>query len=128
MSEQNNLIVYCEFEHGKVADVSLELLTKARELANALGCKAEALVLGTNLGGVEKELASYGADIVWIGSIAAEVSTAVNGQPFVSSHAGKTAHYVDTEFQTEGVYVIGNRFEAFAACRRRKSFNRRDKS
>ena len=63
----NNIFVYCENENGRIADVSLELLTKARELANTLGCKVEALVLGTNLGGVEKELASYGADIVWIG-------------------------------------------------------------
>ena len=62
----NNIFVYCENENGRIADVSLELLTKARELANTLGCKVEALVLGTNLGGVEKELASYGADIVWM--------------------------------------------------------------
>ena len=30
MSEKNNLIVYCEFDDGKVADVSLELLTKGK--------------------------------------------------------------------------------------------------
>lgn len=27
---QNNLIVYCEYEDGNIADVSLELLTKGR--------------------------------------------------------------------------------------------------
>ena len=26
--DQNNLIVYCEYDEGKVSDVSLELLTK----------------------------------------------------------------------------------------------------
>ena len=53
-------------EGGKVADVSLELLTKGRELADTLGCKLEAVVIGDNLDGVEKELAKYGADTVWV--------------------------------------------------------------
>lgn len=50
----NNIFVYCENEEGKVADVSLELLTKGRVLADTLGCELEALVLGHNLAGVEK--------------------------------------------------------------------------
>ena len=62
----NNIFVYCEIENGKVADVSLELLTKGRELADTLGCKLEALALGEGLEGVEKELAAYGADTVWV--------------------------------------------------------------
>ncbi len=62
----NNIFVYCEIENGKVADVSLELLTKGRELADTLGCKLEALALGEGLDGVEKELAKYGADTVWM--------------------------------------------------------------
>ena len=62
----NNIFVYCEIENGKVADVSLELLTKGRELADTLGCKVEALALGEGLDGVEKELAKYGADTVWV--------------------------------------------------------------
>ena len=44
----NNLIVYCEIEDGIIADVSLELLTKGRSLANQLNCKLEALVIGSN--------------------------------------------------------------------------------
>ena len=62
----NNIFVYCEIESGKVADVSLELLTKGRELADTLGCKLEALAIGEGLRGVEKELALYGADTVWV--------------------------------------------------------------
>ncbi|MDE5799704.1 MAG: electron transfer flavoprotein subunit alpha, partial [Paramuribaculum sp.] len=46
MKDQNNLIVYCEFDEGKVADVSLELLTKGRELATKLGVNLEAVVVG----------------------------------------------------------------------------------
>jgi len=65
MTDNNNLIVYCEFEDGHVADVSLELLTKGRELADKLGVKLEAVVIGDNLDGMEKEIFPYGADVVY---------------------------------------------------------------
>ena len=65
MTDQNNLIVYCEFDEGKIADVSLELLTKGRELASKLGVKLEALVIGDNLDGVEDQIFPYGADVVY---------------------------------------------------------------
>lgn len=61
----NNLIVYCEIEDNIIADVSLELLTKGRTLASKLNCKLEALVIGSNLEGVEKQLFPYGVDIVY---------------------------------------------------------------
>ena len=61
----NNLIVYCEFDDGRIADVSLELLTKGRELANKLGVKLEALVIGHNLKGVEEQVFPYGVDTVY---------------------------------------------------------------
>ena len=62
----NNLIVYCEIEDGIIADVSLELLTKGRALATRLNCKLEALVIGSQLDGVEKQIFPYGADTVYI--------------------------------------------------------------
>lgn len=65
MTDNNNLIVYCEFEHGKVADVSLELLTKGRVLADCLGVKLEALVIGDKLDGIENTLFPYGTDVVY---------------------------------------------------------------
>lgn len=65
MSNKNNLIVYCEFEDGKVADVSLELLTKGRVLATQLGVKLEALIVGDNLDGIENQVFPYGADVVY---------------------------------------------------------------
>ena len=60
----NNIFVYCEVENGIVADVSLELLTKGRKLANQLNCQLEALVIGSNLKGVESQLFPYGVDRV----------------------------------------------------------------
>ena len=65
MADNNNLIVYCEYEDGRVADVSLELLTKGRVLADRLGVKLEALVIGDKLDGVEKQIFPYGADTVY---------------------------------------------------------------
>lgn len=62
MSDKNNLIVYLEYEDGRVADVSLELLTKGRSLANQLGCKLEAVVAGDKLDGIEKQVMPYGVD------------------------------------------------------------------
>lgn len=62
----NNIFVICEIDEGKIADVSLELMTKGRTLANNLKCKLEALAIGHKLKGIEKELYTYGADKVWI--------------------------------------------------------------
>ena len=62
----NNVFVYIEVEEQQIADVSLELLTKGRELANTLGVKLEAVVIGNNITGLAPELAKYGADTVWV--------------------------------------------------------------
>lgn len=60
----NNVFVYCEIEGTTVADVSLELLTKGRKLASQLGCQLEAIIAGSGLEGVEKQVLPYGVDRV----------------------------------------------------------------
>ena len=65
MADINNLIVYCEYEDGKVSDISLELLTKGRTLATQLNVKLEALVIGDKLEGIENQLFPYGVDTVY---------------------------------------------------------------
>lgn len=65
MADNNNLIVYCELDEGRIADVSLELLTKGRKLADRLGVKLEALVVGSDLDGIESQIFPYGADTVY---------------------------------------------------------------
>jgi electron transfer flavoprotein alpha subunit len=62
----NNIIVYCENENGKMADISYELLTKGRRLAAQLQCRLDALVVGANLKGIENELFAYGAERVFV--------------------------------------------------------------
>ncbi len=59
----NNIFVYCEIENGKIADVSLELLTKGRGLAAQLGCKVEALAIGSKLSGIERTTLRYWDEI-----------------------------------------------------------------
>jgi len=62
----NNIFVICEIDEGKLADVSLELMTKGRSLANQIKCQLEALVVGHKLDKIEQQLYLYGADKVWV--------------------------------------------------------------
>jgi len=62
----NNLFVICELDNGKVAEISLELLTKGRKLADRINCKLEALVIGYKLKGIEEEIYPYGVEVVWL--------------------------------------------------------------
>ena len=62
----NNVFVYCELEGTTVADVSLELLTKGRKLANQLNCQLEAIVAGNGLEGIEKQVLPFGVDKVHV--------------------------------------------------------------
>ena len=59
----NNVFVYCELEGTTVAEVSQELLTKGRKLANTLGVQLEAVVAGSEIvGKVESQILPYGVD------------------------------------------------------------------
>lgn len=60
----NNIIVYCETDNGALCDVSLELMTKARDLAGSLSCNVEALLIGHSVAGLADTLYKYGASVV----------------------------------------------------------------
>ena len=62
----NNVFVYCEIEEGRVADVSLELLTKGRKLANDLKCKLEAVAIGNGLTTVREQVSHFGVDKLYL--------------------------------------------------------------
>ena len=62
----NNVFVYCEIEDGQVAEVSQELLTKGRTLANELNCKLEAIAIGHELGGIAEQVIPYGVDKLYL--------------------------------------------------------------
>ena len=61
-----NVWVFIEQEAGKIADVSLELVCKGRELAAQLGVKTEAVLLGNNVAGCADTLFAYGCDNVFL--------------------------------------------------------------
>lgn len=58
----NNVFVYLEIEGATVIDVSLELLTKGRKLANQLDCQLEAVAAGHNLSDIAKQVLPFGVD------------------------------------------------------------------
>ena len=59
----NSVFVYCEIEGTQVAEVSQELLTKGRKLANMLGVQLEAVAVGHGITGkVEEQILPYGVD------------------------------------------------------------------
>ena len=61
----NNVLVYCELsEKHSIADISLELCTKGRQLATRLGCKLQAALLGDDVKAVAESLFPYGVDEV----------------------------------------------------------------
>ena len=63
----NNVFVYCEIEGTTVMEVSQELLTKGRKLADELGVQLHAVVAGTGIKGkVEDQILPYGVDKLFV--------------------------------------------------------------
>ena len=63
----NNVLVYCELsEKNTIADISLELCTKGRQLATRLGCRLQAAVLGGDVQAAAGSLFTYGVDDVFV--------------------------------------------------------------
>ena len=61
----NNIFVYCEVtEERSIADVSLELLSKGRKLADDLKVKLEAVVIGHKVVKPEALLYPFGVDVI----------------------------------------------------------------
>ena len=60
-----SVFVYCEItEEGNVAEVSLELLSKGRKLANELSTNLEAVLIGYKLDEIPAHIIPYGVDVV----------------------------------------------------------------
>jgi len=66
MSAENSVMVYIQQSGGKAAEVSLELVSKARELAGKLNVGVSAAIFGENVAGEVSRLASIGADTVYL--------------------------------------------------------------
>ncbi len=62
----DSILVYIEVDHEEVAGVSLELISKARELANELGVGVSALLIGDSVQNFSNRLFSYGCDYIYL--------------------------------------------------------------
>jgi electron transfer flavoprotein alpha subunit len=67
MGENRKVWVFAEVQDGKVAEVSLELITKARELAAQMGeGRVGAFLLGHGVAGLAETLFAYGCNDVYL--------------------------------------------------------------
>ena len=62
----NNILVFCEVtEEQHIAEVSLELCSKARKLADRLNSRLDAIVIGNKINNIEGQLYPYGVDSIF---------------------------------------------------------------
>lgn len=66
-SDFRDILVILETRGDRIAKTSLEVLTKARELGDALGARVEALILGQEVDDLGETAIHMGADIVLLG-------------------------------------------------------------
>ncbi|MGL5069140.1 MAG: electron transfer flavoprotein subunit alpha/FixB family protein [Sarcina sp.] len=66
LADYNGVWVFAEQREGELQKVSLEILGEGRKLADKLGTKLTALVLGDNIGGLGEVLGAHGADEVLV--------------------------------------------------------------
>ncbi len=66
LSEYKNVWVFAEQREGALMNVAIELLGEGRKLADELGCKLCALLLGKDVAPLADDLFSYGADKVYL--------------------------------------------------------------
>ncbi len=64
IADYKGVWVFAEQRDGKLQKISLELLGKGRELADKLGVDLTAILLGSDIDAIAKELVAYGADKV----------------------------------------------------------------
>jgi len=65
LADWSGVWVYCEFRHGQLAQVSLELLGVGRKLADALGVELASVLIGHETGETADLLIGYGSDKVY---------------------------------------------------------------
>ncbi len=66
MTNEQNVWVFIEQEDGRIADISLELLAKARELADILGSQVWGLLCGDHIADLTEVVIQQGADHVLV--------------------------------------------------------------
>lgn len=91
-SQYKNVFVFVEQREGNIQGVAIELLGKARNLADSLGENVYAILLGKNIEDKSENLIAYGADKVIIAS------------------CDELEEYT-TEAYTQAIYQIANEYK-----------------
>jgi electron transfer flavoprotein alpha subunit/NAD-dependent dihydropyrimidine dehydrogenase PreA subunit len=65
-SDRQGVWIFAEQREGRLARVSLELLGKARQLADRLGQEVSAVLLGDRVSGLSETLIRFGADRIYL--------------------------------------------------------------
>ena len=91
-SQYKNVFVFVEQREGNIQGVAIELLGKARNLADSLGENVYAMLLGKNIEDKSENLIAYGADKVIIAS------------------CDELEEYT-TEAYTQAIYQIANEYK-----------------
>jgi len=63
---EGNVMVFCETDKGKVIDLSKELLSSGKKLADTLNVELDAIVLGDNIEDISNQISKYGVDNIYI--------------------------------------------------------------
>ncbi len=66
MSSNNSVMVFIQQDNSKVADVSIELLSKARDLADQLNVSVTGAFIGDGIKGEAEKLIPYGVDEIFV--------------------------------------------------------------
>ena len=66
VNRKGEVWVFAEQHGGKLEDIPLELMSKARHLAGILGVQLAAVLLGSNCKTIAKKLIQYGSDKVYL--------------------------------------------------------------
>jgi len=66
VNRQGEVWVFAEQHDGRLEDTPIELMSKARHLADTLGVKLAATLVGSNTNGLADTLIQYGADKVYL--------------------------------------------------------------
>lgn len=65
-NEYRNIWVFAEAKGGFIAPETRQVMYKARELGDLLGARVQAVLMGTGVEGMAKDLVAYGADTVMV--------------------------------------------------------------
>ena len=66
MAQKNDIWVYIETDENGITDISLQCLSKGRQLADLMNSTLSGVILGTNIEHIHEDLIAHGADAVYL--------------------------------------------------------------